>query len=284
MSHKSTLGPIAHPSPRRGRVSASALIFGSSGAPLAWAVHLVANYALASTICFPGNALRHQPASSMRWGWSLLVAIDLITMVIAVLAAIAAYRNWRLSHEEGSRSFGGLVEIGEGRTSFLSLWGILTSAGFSSRLRSISSDFGLFRYVDDLHYRWRDRDGLLRASFSSLRPYVGAQRRRVLAFRSRRDSGIRFGNDRLRLGLVEARHPANPQELQLPGRADRVRGNGGSRRSTVTRVDHERELLVRGDQRPAGKRSERRLVVDRGQAAGAGDRIRGSRALCPSWT
>ena len=66
----------------------------------------------------------------MRWGWSLLVAIDLITMVIAVLGAITAYRNWRLSHDEASRSFGGLVEIGEGRTSFLSLWGILTSAGF----------------------------------------------------------------------------------------------------------------------------------------------------------
>jgi hypothetical protein len=130
MSHSSTLGPIAHPSPRRGRVSAVALIFGSAAAPLAWGAHLVANYALASTICFPGNALRQPPASSMRWGWSLLVAVDLIAMVIAVLAAITAYRNWRLSHDEAAGRSHGLVEIGEGRTSFLSLWGILTSAGF----------------------------------------------------------------------------------------------------------------------------------------------------------
>jgi hypothetical protein len=130
MSHESTFGPNAHPSPRRRHVSAIALIFGTSGAPLAWAAHLIANYALASTICFPGEALRHQPATAIRWSWSLLVAIDVFTMLIAALAAIIAYRNWNLSRDEAVGYSHGLMEIGEGRTSFLSLWGILTSAGF----------------------------------------------------------------------------------------------------------------------------------------------------------
>lgn len=130
MSSETTLGPNAHPSPHRGRVGAIAMIFGSSGAPLAWATHLIAGYALASTICFPGEALRQQPWASIRWAWSLLIAIDLIAMVIAVLAALTAYHNWRLSHREATGYSQGLVEIGEGRTSFLSLWGILTSIGF----------------------------------------------------------------------------------------------------------------------------------------------------------
>lgn len=130
MRHESSLGPNAHPSPHRGRVGTGALIFGSSGAPLAWAAHLLANYAVASTVCFPGQALRQQPLPSIQWAWSLLVAIDLIAMAIAVLAALTAYRNWLLSHDEATGYAHGMVEIGEGRTSFLSLWGILTSVGF----------------------------------------------------------------------------------------------------------------------------------------------------------
>lgn len=130
MHYESSLGPNAHPSPHRARVGTTALIFGSSGAPLAWAAHLIANYGVASTVCFPGQALRQNPLPSMRSAWSVLLAIDLIAMAIAILAAITAYRNWQLSHEEAAGYSQGMVEIGEGRTSFLSLWGIATSIGF----------------------------------------------------------------------------------------------------------------------------------------------------------
>jgi hypothetical protein len=54
--------------------------------------------------------------------------------VIAILLALAgiavSFMNWRTSREEASGTSGELVEAGEGRTRFLSLWGVLSGGGF----------------------------------------------------------------------------------------------------------------------------------------------------------
>jgi hypothetical protein len=124
------LPPQAHPAPHRGRVGALALAFATMAAPLAWSVHLLMSYAIASHACFPGDMQRLAPPADSVWLWSLLVAIDLITIAIAFAAALVAYRIWRSTRHESPGPAGTLIEVGEGRTRFLSIWGMLISAGF----------------------------------------------------------------------------------------------------------------------------------------------------------
>jgi hypothetical protein len=45
-------------------------------------------------------------------------------------AATLSFRSWRATRHELASANGPLIEIGEGRTSFLSLWGRLIGIGF----------------------------------------------------------------------------------------------------------------------------------------------------------
>ena len=136
-NNAATLHAQAHPAPHRSRVGALALMFATIGGPLAWGAHLVANYAIASHACFPGAVPRTASPPDAEALWGLLVAIDVAAMVIAALAAVVSYRSWNSTRRELSGHAGDLIEIGEGRTRFLSVWGMLISVGF---LIAIASD------------------------------------------------------------------------------------------------------------------------------------------------
>ena len=119
----------AHPAPHRHRVGSLALAFGVAAGPLAWGVHLVVNYGIASHACFPGAGPRSQaPAGAGLW-W-LLLSIDLIAIAVAAAATLVSYRSWRATRRELAGRASDLLEIGEGRTRFLALWGLLTGVGF----------------------------------------------------------------------------------------------------------------------------------------------------------
>ena len=120
----------AHPAPHRAHVGVLALAFGVAGGPLAWAVHLALNYAIASHACFPGAAPRSQPPSGASGLWWLLLCNDLTAIAVAAAAALVAYRSWRSTRREFAGRGVDLIEVGEGRTSFLALWGLLTGLGF----------------------------------------------------------------------------------------------------------------------------------------------------------
>jgi hypothetical protein len=123
-----TLPTDAHHRPQR-RVG-FALAFGLLAGPLAWGAHLIANYALATHACFPGAVPRTAPSPSSDWLLPLLLAIDLTAIAIAAVAALLSYRSWRSERQELAGNAGGVLDIGEGRTRFLSIWGMLTSVGF----------------------------------------------------------------------------------------------------------------------------------------------------------
>ena len=121
----------AHPAPHRAVVGVLALAFGVAGGPLAWGVHLVVNYGIASHACFPG-AVAAQPAAARRQavcGGSCSASIS-IAIAVAAAAALVSYRSWRATRREFAGRAGDLIEIGEGRTRFLALWGLLTGVGF----------------------------------------------------------------------------------------------------------------------------------------------------------
>ena len=104
------------------------LAFGAIGGPLAWGVRLVVNYALASHACFSGDVPRDDATSG--WLWSLLIAVDAAALLIAAIAVIVSYSSWRSTREEFEGSAPEVIDIREGRTRFLALWGMMTGLGF----------------------------------------------------------------------------------------------------------------------------------------------------------
>ena len=117
-----------HPSRARGETKLVVLFYGLIAAPCAWIIAQIFCSALASRACHPKYDPLAAPAFSgtsiAHWG-ALLLAI-----AVCISGAIVAYRAWnrtRGEHRGGSQT---LLEIGEGRSRFMALAGMLTSIGF----------------------------------------------------------------------------------------------------------------------------------------------------------
>jgi hypothetical protein len=117
-----------HPAPHRSRIGLAALLFGIVAAPLAWNAQILFNSALAGFVCYPHGA----PLMAPLFGGSrsLMVAVDLTGIVIAVVAGLISWRSWRRTSAERPGSFHNLLELGEGRTRFMATVGMLTSGLF----------------------------------------------------------------------------------------------------------------------------------------------------------
>jgi hypothetical protein len=125
-----TITRAAHPAPHRHRISIRPLLLGLFGVPFLWGIRLVANYALANQFCFHGAARRYELPDTLGWIWPTMVAVDMLTILAGLATALVSYRNWRITAEERAAPNSLLIEIGEGRTRFLSLWGLLVSSLF----------------------------------------------------------------------------------------------------------------------------------------------------------
>ncbi len=94
------------------------LILGLLGAPLAWSLHLAVEYLIVALACATG------------WGAGVVVALGIVTAVLAVLSALAglfALRQWkRLRSSEDEND-----ETGARPQSFLMLTGVLLSMLFT---------------------------------------------------------------------------------------------------------------------------------------------------------
>ncbi len=172
-----------HPAPARGDASYAALWFGIFGAPAAWSVQSLADYALAAHTCYPGLYPRGTP--DFGGLQAVTLAVSLAAVAVGVGAGLLAYREWTRTRGEGGgggegsadhapqgaqqgagRTGGGsandragrgdadrggtdragtdrgaprlggttnvraALEIGEGRTRFMAMSGILTSLVF----------------------------------------------------------------------------------------------------------------------------------------------------------
>jgi hypothetical protein len=121
-----------HPSPARREVGPFRLLFGLLAAPLAWWAEELFSYGVASRLCRMKAAGSGQSltVADSPWFWILLAG----TAVIALAGFLVALGNWRRTRGEQRReqSDGGhhLLELGEGRSRFLSMCGMLTSGGF----------------------------------------------------------------------------------------------------------------------------------------------------------
>lgn len=125
MAAEATAG---HPAPHRNRVSLPVLFASVGVPPLAWMAHLYLNYAFASASC---AAASHREGVS---AWTALFVIDALCIAAVAVALFSARRAWRMSRAEHAGEEGDAVEVGEGRTRFLAIVGVLSGAIFIAAL------------------------------------------------------------------------------------------------------------------------------------------------------
>jgi hypothetical protein len=119
---------VEHPAPHRARVGLAALLFGIAAAPAAWDAQLMLSVALSGHACYPRERLLAAPLWSGLW--SILLAISVGGIGIALAGGVVALRSWRRTRAERPGSGHHLLESGDGRTRFMAMCGLLTSAVF----------------------------------------------------------------------------------------------------------------------------------------------------------
>ena len=131
-----------HPAPARGDASTGALWFGIFAGPAAWSIQTLVNYAMAAHGCYPALYPRDTPSFGGMWITALLVSIAAVG--VSVAAGAFSYREWtrtrgelgsadtrpRVGPSEAPPDVGSALEVGEGRTRFMAMSGILTSLVF----------------------------------------------------------------------------------------------------------------------------------------------------------
>lgn len=117
-----------HPSPHRDRVGRWAIWFSIIGAPLAWNLQLLINSTLFSHACYPQDV----PLATPMWNHlgPLSFAVEAAALALCIAAGIAGWRSWSRSSEEKQGGLHHLVESGDGRTRFMAVVGMMTSALF----------------------------------------------------------------------------------------------------------------------------------------------------------
>lgn len=126
-NHTSQVSP-AHPAPARRDVKLSMLLFGLVGAPFSWFLAEMIEYGIASYTCRMKTSGEEQTLmhAGSVWMWIVLA----ITLAIAIAGCAVAIGNWRKTRGEKRGSGHHLLELGEGRSRFLAMCGLLTSIGF----------------------------------------------------------------------------------------------------------------------------------------------------------
>jgi len=89
---------------------------------------MLSSSSLAGYVCYPHAA----PLSIPLWsGWRpVLFAIAGVSIAVAVFGGLVSLRNWRRTFQERPGSAHHLLDLGEGRTRFMAMGGMLISGLF----------------------------------------------------------------------------------------------------------------------------------------------------------
>jgi hypothetical protein len=109
-------------------IAPAALWLGLFGAPVAWSVQLLASYALVAHGCYPDAEPLMMPViPGLR---TLVLGASGVALGVALMAGGLAWRSWRTTQHKSAGEHEALLEVGEGRTRFMALAGMLLSAVF----------------------------------------------------------------------------------------------------------------------------------------------------------
>jgi hypothetical protein len=118
----------SHPAPHRERVRLWMLIFGMIAAPSLWLAQLLLSYGISALACYGGDHPTTIAAGTpVR---TALFAFDAVALIAALAGGIVSYTCWRAVHAEQQHGQHHALEVGEGRTRFMALWGIMSSLCF----------------------------------------------------------------------------------------------------------------------------------------------------------
>jgi hypothetical protein len=98
-------------------------------APIAWVAQIYAGYALASEACYPGSERRLKLPAHLVWTRAAIALVMIAACLVSLLALASSLRSYRRSRNEVGLDLGEVIRTAAQRTSFLSLWGIIFSAG-----------------------------------------------------------------------------------------------------------------------------------------------------------
>jgi hypothetical protein len=119
---------VDHPAPHRAKVNPFLLGFAVVGSPVAWSLEMLVSFPLAAHACFPKDVPVLSPTTPGLAG--ILTGIAIALFVVGVLATAASMVCWWRTRNEKSGGTHQLLEVGEGRTRFIALCGLIISIGF----------------------------------------------------------------------------------------------------------------------------------------------------------
>lgn len=126
----SSLSPTdSHPSPKRGAVAPWLLLTGLAAGPFGWILQLLVDYGLSSGLCMGRRTMAQHPSENGEL--FALVAVNLLCLAIALGGLALCYDSWRKVRDEKPGGGHRTLNVGEGRSRFLALAGMLTAGGFA---------------------------------------------------------------------------------------------------------------------------------------------------------
>lgn len=120
---------ITHPSPHRGKVSAAWLLAGLAIPPTAWVLGMLVGFIISSNAC--PSVASAAPQVGLAGDAALLIVVELVCLAATIASGLMSRRQWRRVRLEKQDSEHAHLTLGEGRTRFIALTGMLTSGVFA---------------------------------------------------------------------------------------------------------------------------------------------------------
>ena len=105
------------------------LWFGLFGAAAAWAVQLIANYAIVAHACYPATVPLTRPVIASAHG--LAIAISVACLLVAASAILVARGSVRQTRAASRSAPAHPVDAQHGRTRFMAVAGLIVSVLFT---------------------------------------------------------------------------------------------------------------------------------------------------------
>lgn len=119
---------VGDPAPDRGKVPGWQVLIALGGAAALWLGQLFYTTAVAGMVCLDETGAAEGVAPD--WADASLALVNLAALALSVLALLLGIRNLRRTGREEEVGSHGVMDAGEGRTRFLSVWSIWGSVLF----------------------------------------------------------------------------------------------------------------------------------------------------------
>lgn len=128
-SERQTRNP--EPEPSGVRISSLTVLFVVAAGPTAWFLQLCIGSLLSSWPCFPTDVRLIEPTAGYHWTRAAAIALQIASAILSAVAGLVAWRIYRRTMEAPEPRSPGAIEIGHGRTRFITLWGVIYGFSFA---------------------------------------------------------------------------------------------------------------------------------------------------------